>query len=125
MAEQKKIYDDLFIFEMANSHQGSVEHGIDIIKATVAARIAGNDVGVGQLQDLEFAVGVVTELHRHSRAGVFRLRRLALFGLSACDDAHAQQAHHQNDSIQFHLSVISYNRAGPLACAQPGSIVYR
>ena len=27
------IFDDLFIFEMANSHQGSVEHGIDIIKA--------------------------------------------------------------------------------------------
>lgn len=26
-------FDDLFIFEMANSHQGSVEHGIDIIKA--------------------------------------------------------------------------------------------
>jgi N-acetylneuraminate synthase len=25
-------FDDLFIFEMANSHQGSVEHGIDIIK---------------------------------------------------------------------------------------------
>ncbi len=33
MAEQKHIYDDLFIFEMANSHQGRVEHGIDIIKA--------------------------------------------------------------------------------------------
>jgi len=32
MAE-KSIFDDLFIFEMANSHQGSVEHGIDIIKA--------------------------------------------------------------------------------------------
>ena len=27
------IFDDLFIFEMANSHQGSVEHGIDIIHA--------------------------------------------------------------------------------------------
>lgn len=27
------IFQDLFIFEMANSHQGSVEHGIDIIKA--------------------------------------------------------------------------------------------
>lgn len=27
------IFDDLFIFEMANSHQGSVEHGINIIKA--------------------------------------------------------------------------------------------
>lgn len=27
-----KIFEDLFIFEMANSHQGSVEHGIDIIK---------------------------------------------------------------------------------------------
>lgn len=26
------IFEDLFIFEMANSHQGSVEHGIDIIK---------------------------------------------------------------------------------------------
>jgi len=26
-------FDNLFIFEMANSHQGSVEHGIDIIKA--------------------------------------------------------------------------------------------
>ena len=32
MAEPKKIYDDLFIFEMANSHQGSVEHGLDIIR---------------------------------------------------------------------------------------------
>ncbi|MCR5267230.1 MAG: N-acetylneuraminate synthase family protein [Lachnospiraceae bacterium] len=32
MAEQKKIYDDLYIFEMANSHQGSVEHGLDIIR---------------------------------------------------------------------------------------------
>lgn len=28
----KDIFKDLFIFEMANSHQGSVEHGIDIIK---------------------------------------------------------------------------------------------
>lgn len=27
------IFDELFIFEMANSHQGSVEHGKDIIKA--------------------------------------------------------------------------------------------
>ena len=26
-----RIFDDLFIFEMANSHQGSVEHGKDII----------------------------------------------------------------------------------------------
>ena len=29
----KDIFKDLFIFEMANSHQGSVEHGIDIIRA--------------------------------------------------------------------------------------------
>ncbi|MBP5160109.1 MAG: N-acetylneuraminate synthase family protein [Lachnospiraceae bacterium] len=27
------IFKDLFIFEMANSHQGSVEHGVNIIKA--------------------------------------------------------------------------------------------
>lgn len=27
-----KIFEDLFIFEMANSHQGSVEHGKDIIR---------------------------------------------------------------------------------------------
>ena len=27
------IFDNLFIFEMANSHQGSVEHGKDIIRA--------------------------------------------------------------------------------------------
>lgn len=27
------IFEDLFIFEMANSHQGSVEHGIDIVRA--------------------------------------------------------------------------------------------
>ncbi len=27
------LFDDLFIFEMANSHQGSVEHGIDIVHA--------------------------------------------------------------------------------------------
>lgn len=26
-----KIFEDLFIFEMANSHQGSVEHGLDIV----------------------------------------------------------------------------------------------
>lgn len=32
MAKQD-IFKDLFIFEMANSHQGSVEHGIDIIRA--------------------------------------------------------------------------------------------
>ncbi|MDF2587716.1 MAG: cupin protein [Anaerocolumna sp.] len=32
MIESKNIFTDLFIFEMANSHQGSVEHGIDIIK---------------------------------------------------------------------------------------------
>ena len=29
---ENKIFDGLFIFEMANSHQGSVEHGIDIIR---------------------------------------------------------------------------------------------
>ena len=28
-----ELFDNLFIFEMANSHQGSVEHGIDIIRA--------------------------------------------------------------------------------------------
>lgn len=33
MIQEKHIYDDLIIFEMANSHQGSVEHGIDIIRA--------------------------------------------------------------------------------------------
>lgn len=33
MNEVKHIYDDLIIFEMANSHQGSVEHGMDIIYA--------------------------------------------------------------------------------------------
>ena len=38
MNSEKNIFDDLFIFEMANSHQGSVEHGVDIIKAM--ARIA-------------------------------------------------------------------------------------
>ncbi len=38
MNSEKNLFDDLFIFEMANSHQGSVEHGIDIIKAM--ARIA-------------------------------------------------------------------------------------
>lgn len=32
MEQRSSIFDDLFIFEMANSHQGSVEHGIDIIK---------------------------------------------------------------------------------------------
>lgn len=32
MIENKNIFKDLFIFEMANSHQGSVDHGIDIIK---------------------------------------------------------------------------------------------
>lgn len=29
----KNLFEELYIFEMANSHQGSVEHGIDIIKA--------------------------------------------------------------------------------------------
>ena len=38
MNEVKHIYDDLFIFEMANSHQGSLEHGIDIV--TAMSRIA-------------------------------------------------------------------------------------
>ena len=33
MSQEKNIFEDLFIFEMANSHQGSVEHGKDIIKA--------------------------------------------------------------------------------------------
>lgn len=33
MTEHRNTFDGLFIFEMANSHQGSVEHGIDIIKA--------------------------------------------------------------------------------------------
>ncbi len=33
MNAEKNLFEDLFIFEMANSHQGSVEHGIDIIKA--------------------------------------------------------------------------------------------
>lgn len=33
MGEKKSVFDDLYIFEMANSHQGSVEHGMDIIKA--------------------------------------------------------------------------------------------
>lgn len=33
MEKQNHIFDNLFIFEMANSHQGSVEHGIDIIHA--------------------------------------------------------------------------------------------
>lgn len=28
-----KLFEDLYIFEMANSHQGSVEHGTDIIRA--------------------------------------------------------------------------------------------
>lgn len=32
MNDNQNIFTDLFIFEMANSHQGSVEHGIDIIK---------------------------------------------------------------------------------------------
>ena len=29
---ENNIFENLFIFEMANSHQGSVEHGINIIK---------------------------------------------------------------------------------------------
>ena len=33
MREAEHIYDNLFIFEMANSHQGSLEHGLDIIQA--------------------------------------------------------------------------------------------
>lgn len=33
MNDSKSIFEQLYIFEMANSHQGSVEHGIDIIKA--------------------------------------------------------------------------------------------
>ncbi len=30
---QNDLFKDLFIFEMANSHQGSIEHGIDIVRA--------------------------------------------------------------------------------------------
>jgi sialic acid synthase SpsE/D-lyxose ketol-isomerase len=33
MKNQDKLFEDLFIFEMANNHQGSVDHGINIIKA--------------------------------------------------------------------------------------------
>ncbi len=33
MEEKNSIFNDLIVFEMANSHQGSVEHGLDIIKA--------------------------------------------------------------------------------------------
>jgi sialic acid synthase SpsE/quercetin dioxygenase-like cupin family protein len=33
MSERKNIFSDLIIFEMANSHQGSVGHGIDIIRS--------------------------------------------------------------------------------------------
>lgn len=33
MMKDDNLFSDLFIFEMANSHQGSVEHGIDIIRA--------------------------------------------------------------------------------------------
>ena len=29
--DMSKLFEDLFIFEMANSHQGSVEHGKEII----------------------------------------------------------------------------------------------
>ncbi len=29
----KDIFKNLFIFEMANNHQGSVEHGLEIINA--------------------------------------------------------------------------------------------
>ncbi len=31
MSNKRDIFEDLYIFEMANSHQGSVEHGLDII----------------------------------------------------------------------------------------------
>jgi len=33
MKALRNSFDNLYIFEMANSHQGSVEHGLDIIKA--------------------------------------------------------------------------------------------
>ncbi len=33
MSDGRNTFKDLFIFEMANSHQGSVEHGMDIIRA--------------------------------------------------------------------------------------------
>lgn len=33
MSERKSLFSDLIIFEMANSHQGSVGHGIDIIRS--------------------------------------------------------------------------------------------
>lgn len=32
VSQEKKVFENLFIFEMANSHQGSVEHGKDIIR---------------------------------------------------------------------------------------------
>ena len=32
MSKNHTIFDDLFIFEMANSHQGSLEHGLNIIE---------------------------------------------------------------------------------------------
>lgn len=30
---QSAIFDDLIIFEMANNHQGSLQHGLNIIRA--------------------------------------------------------------------------------------------
>ncbi len=36
MSSSKYNFSGLFIFEMANNHQGSVEHGIQIIKEMAA-----------------------------------------------------------------------------------------
>ena len=51
-----EFFKDLFIFEMANNHQGSVEHGLNIIRAMgQIARKHAVRAGVKfQFRDLDF-----------------------------------------------------------------------
>ena len=50
-----RLFEDLFIFEMANNHQGSVEHGLRIIEAMAGiAKRRGIRAGVKlQYRDLD------------------------------------------------------------------------
>lgn len=50
MGRNNSIFEELFIFEMANSHQGSVEHGIEIVKAMARITRKYNIKGAVKLQ---------------------------------------------------------------------------
>src|SRR5882762_8318295 len=55
MNTMNKLFQNLFIFEVANNHQGSVDHGLKIIDAMARiARTSGINAGIKfQYRDLD------------------------------------------------------------------------